>query len=646
MTLKKYTQIVLIVLAVIGIIFSGVYLYAWFNPKLAVNSANSYYFYDRDNNLILGTDEWSGIEDISPNLINATIAIEDRHFYTHAGFDYPRIIKAMLGNIKNGEKSQGASTITQQYARNLFLDFDKTWQRKIKEAWLTVRLEVHYSKDEILEGYLNTINYGGVFGIANASKYYYNKKASELTLAEASMLAGIPNWPAKYSPYVDIAAAKERQKSVLSSMVRDGYITEEEMNNAYNEELKFITKEERAELSSVRYFQDAVLEELKTIHSIPSSFLTTGGLRIYTTLDLKAQQAIENTVDSYIKTDVQSAAIMMDPNTGAVLGLIGGVDYSESQFNRATSTNRGVGSTIKPFLYYAALENGFTASTTFTSEPTTFVFSENQTYNPTNYQDIYPNKAISMAAAIAYSDNIYAVKTHLFLGENTLVETLKRVGITTKLESVPSLALGSQAISLLDMTSAYSALANEGYKVKPYFISKIEDINGNVLYEYNPVKEAILNKSNVFILNELLANTASPNLISYEYPTSYMIANKFSRKYAVKTGTTSVDHLIFGYNKDVVLGMWAGYDDNREIEYDVIYNNKNMWADIIEEYLEGKDDNWYNIPSNVVGLLVDPISGKVANEKSKNKTIMYYIKGTEPSQKYNLDDVIPTIKEE
>ena len=177
------------------------------------------------------------------------------------------------------------------------------------------------------------------------------------------------------------------------------------------------------------------------------------------------------------------------------------------RFNRATSSNRSVGSTIKPFLYYAALENGFTPSTTFTSEPTTFVFAENQTYSPTNYNDKYANKEISLAAAIAYSDNIYAVKTHLFLGENTLVETLKRVGITANLDSIPSLALGSQAISLIDMTSAYSTLANEGYKVKPYFINKVEDINGNVLYEYEPVKEAILNKSLVYVLDELLANT-------------------------------------------------------------------------------------------------------------------------------------------
>ncbi|CCY27585.1 1A family penicillin-binding protein [Acholeplasma sp. CAG:878] len=644
--MKKLFKILLIIMTLGIIMYSGIYLIAWIYPKLNINNSKSYYFYDKDSNLISGTDEYSGIDAISPYLKNATLSIEDRHFYTHGGFDYLRIGKAMFNNIKSGKTTEGASTITQQYAKNLFLDFDKTWKRKITEAWLTVRLEVHYDKDKILEGYLNTINYGGVFGIANASEYYFGKDALDLNLAEASMLAGIPNWPSKYSPYIDYEASKERQLVVLNSMVRDNYITKEEADNAYNEELNFVTKSTRKELDSVRYFRDSVISELNKISSIPNSLLTTGGLKIYTTFDPKAQEAIESTINQYIKSDIQVASIIMEPNTGAVLGLTGGVDYSKSQFNRATSSNRSVGSTIKPFLYYAALENGFTPSTTFTSEPTTFVFAENQTYSPTNYNDKYANKEISLAAAIAYSDNIYAVKTHLFLGENTLVETLKRVGITANLDSIPSLALGSQAISLIDMTSAYSTLANEGYKVKPYFINKVEDINGNVLYEYEPVKEAILNKSLVYVLDELLANTANPNFIDYSYPTSYMMMNRITKKYGIKTGTTEVDHLIIGFNKDAVVSIWSGYDDNRKLLDVDSYNNKYMWSDIIEKYLKDKEEAWYDIPNNVVGVLVEPVSGKIATDKSKNKTIMYYIKGTEPSSDYNLDDVIPTIKQE
>ena len=644
--LKKIAKWLLIIVLFCSLVYGGIYLYAWMSPKLTINSAKSYYFYEKDENLITGTDEWISYENIDQDVINATIAIEDRHFFDHHGFDYLRIAKALYTNILTKSKSQGASTITQQYAKNLYLDFDKTWERKINEAWLTIRLETHYSKEEILEGYLNTINYGGIFGIENASKYYFGKSAADLSLGEAAMLAGIPNRPSEYSPFVDYEAAKSRQLTVLKSMKRDGYITLEEVNNAYDEQLVFDNKEDNEELNSIMYYQDAVIEELKSITSIPSSLLQTGGLKIYTNLDLKAQEAIETSIKQTIDSDIQVASIIMDPNTGAVLGLVGGTDYSKSQFNRALSVNRSVGSTIKPFLYYAALENNFTASTTFTSERTTFVFSENQTYSPTNYGDQYPNKEISLASAIATSDNIYAVKTHLFLGSDVLVDMMKRVGITTKLDSIPSLALGSQPISLIEMTAAYSMLANEGYKVKPHFIKRVEDIHGNVLYEYKDNKEAVLNKSITFILNELLSNTSNPKYISYTYPTSYVISSKLTRKYAIKTGTTEYDHLVFGYNKDVVVSVWSGYDDNRTLSVGDATNNKNLWADITEKYLDGKGDNWYSMPNNVVGVLVDPITGQLATEETKNSTIQYYLKGTEPSNDYNLDDVVPTIKPE
>ena len=625
----------------IAIFYLGIYLYALISPKLTISSAKSYYFYDSNDNLITGTDEWISYEELDKDIINATVAIEDRHFFKHQGFDYLRIIKAFINNIKSRSMSEGASTITQQYAKNLYLDFDKTIERKINEAWLTVRIETHYTKEEILEGYLNTINYGGIFGIENASKYYFGKSAKDLTLAEASMLAGIPNRPSEYSPFVNLESAKERQLIVLNSMLRDKYITSEELEKAKNEELVF-NDTKNNKLASVMYFEDSVIDELKKINSIPSSFITTGGLKIYTTLDPHAQESIEKVIENSVTNDIQVASIIMKPN-GAVLGLVGGTDYAKSQYNRATNTTRSVGSTIKPFLYYAALENNFTASTTFTSEATTFVFSDNQTYSPTNFADTYPNKEISMAAAIAYSDNIYAVKTHLFLGSDALVEMMKRVGINS-LNSIPSLALGSEAISLIDMMGAYSYLASEGKKAEPYFIEKVTDISGNILYEHKDIDEVVLNKSLTYIISELLANTTNTKFISYTYPTSYGISYKLTRKYAIKTGTTDFDHLCFGYNKDIVVGIWSGYDDNRKITSTDTVNNKSMWADIIESYLGDAPDSWFDMPSNVVGVLADPVSGSIATNDNKNATILYYIKGTEPSKDYNFDDAIPTIK--
>ena len=647
---KKWLFIIIGIIFFFVIIYFGIYLYARVQPKLPITGANGYHLYDINGDTYTASSEESvSLKDISKHLINATISIEDKNFYKHQGFDFLRILKAMFVNIKSGETLQGASTITQQYARNLFLDFDKTWDRKIKEAWITIRLETHYSKDDILEGYLNTINYGGIFGIENASKYYFNKSAKDLTLAEASMLAGIPKNPSRYSPLIDEESAKSRQKIILNSMVKNGYITESQADSAYNTKLNYERSEDSDNLKMIMYYQDAVMDELKSIKTIPSSFLETGGLKIYTNLDMKAQKALEDSANKNItNADIQMAGIVMDPQTGKVLALSGGRDYNKSQYNRATMAKRQIGSTIKPFLYYSALENGFTPSTTFTSEKTTFSFSGNKTYTPKNYNDEYANGPISLAAAISYSDNIYAVKTHLFLGDDALPDILNRVGIDEKLNNLPSLALGAVEINMMDMMGAYSALANEGYKVEPYFISKVTDMDGNVLYEYKPNPENVLNKNTVYILNELLTTTYAAEFKDYNVPTCLSIAPKMTHKYAIKSGTTNTDNLIFGYNKDLVVGMWTGYDDNKDVSSKDSSNLKNAWVDIMESYLEGKTDEetWYETPSNVVGVAIDPISGKAATDSSKAK-VLYYIKGTEPTEnKSSLDEAIPTVKVE
>ena len=271
-------------------IYVGVYLWASFTPKLSIDGANGYYLYDSNGKLYTGSasEDWIGLESISQDLKNATISTEDKNFYKHRGFDYLRIFKALFINIKSRENLQGASTITQQYTKNLFLNFDKTFERKFKEALLTVRVETHYSKDEILEGYLNTINYGGIFGIENASRYYFGKSASELSLAESSMLAGIPKNPGVYSPFVNEKKAKQRQWVVLNSMVSNKYITDDEAKKAFDSPLNYKTDDGDDNFKMIKYYQDAVLEELEQIDSIPSSFLETGGLKIYTNLDTNA----------------------------------------------------------------------------------------------------------------------------------------------------------------------------------------------------------------------------------------------------------------------------------------------------------------------------------------------------------------------
>ena len=614
------------------------FLYVKFSPKVIINTANSMVLYDSNNeSFFKGSEskEWISLDDISDHLINATISTEDKHFYKHFGFDFLRILKACYINIKNGKTLQGASTITQQYAKNLFLDFDKTWKRKWDELWYTLRIEANYKKDEILEGYLNTINYGhGKYGIENASKYYFNKSASELSLAEASILSGIPKSPSNYSPIVNFELAKERQYIILKLMVENGVITEKEMNDAYNTELIFVANNEKDELSTIMYYYDAVMDELETIESIPNTYNNINGLKIYTNLDINAQKELEKNIADSIPSDssIQTSAVMMNPKTGGIIALVGGRDYNKSSYNRATSSLRQVGSTMKPFLYYAALENGFTTSSSFTSEATTFSFNDQEDYSPKNYNNVYGEKPISMAAAVAYSDNIYAVKTHLFLGTDALINVARRVGINAKLEEVPSLPLGTNEINIIELSAGYAAFANLGYKVSPHLIKKVVDSKGNVLYEVDNNNDLVLNSSLAFILNNMLTVTYDPLFIDYNYPTGVSLAPKLTHTYSLKSGTTYGDNWNIGYNSDVLCAVWVGYDDNRVLDTSEYKYSQNIWYKSIEAYESDKlnDEVWYNVPKNVSGMFVDPISGKPITNETEKKKLMYFIKGTEP----------------
>ena len=635
MKIKKIIKF-FIILFILGIL--GVFLYVKLSPKITINSANNIVLYDKDNNIYFkGSEkkEWVSLDEISSYLIDSTVYTEDKNFYKHFGFDFLRIGKALITNFKNKSMDQGASTITQQYAKNMFLDFDKTWKRKWDEMWYTLRIEANYSKEEILEGYLNTINYGhGKYGIENASKFYFNKSSKDLSLAESSLLAAIPKAPSKYDPINNYDDAKERQLYILNTLVKNSIITEEEKNNAYNEELNIVGFSETEDLSSINYFQDAVMNELKTISTIPSNYGEVNGLKIYTTLDYNSQSILEKNIKEVFEDNdsLETSSIVMNPNTGSVLALVGGRDYNKSSYNRAIYSTRQVGSTMKPYLYYAALENGFTGSTEFLSEPTTFTLEDNKSYSPVNYNEKYGNKPISMATAIAYSENIYAVKTHMFLGYDALINVARRVGITEKLESIPSLPLGTNEINIINMARGYSSFANLGFKVTPHFIEKIEDGNGNILYQNRDDKELVLNPSLVFILNNLLTATYDPLYVDYNYPTAISLSGKLKHKYALKSGTTSTDNWNIGFNNNILCAVWVGNDDNKELTTKDYKYAQNIWYKTVEEIEKdvSEEDGWYDKPKNVVGVLVEPISGKPLEDTSKNTKLVYFLKGTEP----------------
>ena len=638
--MKKLFKFFCFLFIIFVITIIGCFLYVKLSPKVTINSANNISLYDTNKTIYFKgneSKEWVDLDDISDYLIKSTIYTEDKNFYKHFGFDFLRIGKAILTNITSHSTNQGASTITQQYAKNLFLDFDKTWKRKWDEMWYTMRIEANYSKDEILEGYLNTINYGhGKYGIENASKFYFNKSSKDLDLAEASMLSGIPKAPSIYSPIINFENAKKRQLIVLNALVSNGIISSSEKDEAYSEELTITANSDKENLTSINYYIDAVMNELESIDSIPRNYIDYNGLKIHTNFNYDIQSSLEENVKNTFPDDskIETSSVVMNPENGGIMALIGGKDYNNSTYNRAISSKRQVGSTMKPYLYYAALENGFTSSTAFTSEKTTFPLENGKTYSPVNYNDKYGNKAISMATAIAYSDNIYAVKTHMFLGYDALINVARRVGIKSKLESVPSLPLGTNEINIIEMAQGYAAFANEGYKVEGHFIEKIENGKGEVLYEYKKNKELVLNSSLVYILNNMLTATYDPLYVDYNYPTGIGLNGKLTHTYALKSGTTNGDNWNIGFNKKIVCAVWVGYDNNKELSKKDYKYAQNIWYKTVESYEKNMKDEdvWYEKPKNVVGMLVEPISGKPATESEKKQKLMYFLKGTEPKE--------------
>ena len=646
-TIKRLVKIniCLFIIGILGII--GLYVMAYFSPILDIRNTGQYYIYDKNNSIIYqgsGNTKWVALEDVSPYFIDAVISIEDKNFYNHNGFDYLRIIKTLIDNFTTGQIVGGASTISQQYVKNLYLDFDKTWQRKIEEAWLTLKLEVHYDKDEILEGYINTINFGqGNFGVAAASQYYFNKNCKDLTLEEAIILAGIPKSPSYFNPVSSYDGAIDRAKVVAKSMVNNGYISENEKNNLFINKLDIYGKNSENNLNTLMYYETVVKQELDNLN-IPKSLIETGGLKIYTSLDLELQTILENNINEYMPdNDMQVASIIIDPHNGNIMALVGGKNYNTSQYNRAISSKRQVGSTMKPLLYYAALENGMTSSSRFLSEETTFVFSDNDSYSPQNFNQKYANKEITMAAALSYSDNIYAVKTHLFLGEEVLVDTAKRMGIKTELPPIASLPLGTVELSMLDFANAYTTLASNGYKRELSTIVKVTDMQNNVLYEKKESNDQVLNSSYTYILNELLTATYNSAFIDYSNPTIISLGSKISRKYAMKTGSTGTDCWMIGYNPDALMLVWNGYDDNQEMEVADGNISKNIWVNTMEEYLKDKEPSWYELPSNVIGIPLDAVTGLEPTDEN-NVFVYYFINGSQYVNQETIEKKETTIQ--
>lgn len=635
---------------VVAFIALRVYVQVAGAPPLTVPKASI--FLDENENQIGDhfTNErryWVSLDEMSPYLVKAAVAVEDKDFYKHSGFDFSRIAGALLVDIKAGSKVQGASTITQQYARNLYLSHEKSWTRKANEALYAYRLEVFYNKDEILEGYLNTVYYGhGMYGVEAASRYYYGKSAKDLTLAEASMLAGVPKGPSIYSPIANLEKATNRQHVILKLMADQSAITQEEKTRAQEEQLVLKNDMWVASKSVAPYFLDVAWQEASEILKAKNLDISEGGWTIQTTLNLGHQKAAEEAVAKNMPAnDLQTGFVSMQSKTGAVTALVGGKDYAASSFNRVTQAKRQPGSTIKPVLYAAALENGYTPLTYLDVGQTTFTIDNGRsTYSPKNVNGEFADHDMSMAQAIAISDNIYAVKTLEDIGFKAFHNIADRFGVNIGSKDNLSLALGTMETTLYDMTNAYNILASQGQKTVPTTIISIKNANGEVIYDNKNVEkqnETVLSKENTYILTEMMTGIFDPVFSDYSPATGISIRSRMTHTYAAKSGSTNSDQWLIGFTPNLTAGVWNGYDQGKNLtSKEDSAATKQIWIDFMESVNKGTKNEDFTKPKGVKGVVIDIETGKLATDACPKQRLVYLETKDVPSEKCTNFDIL------
>lgn len=618
--MKKILKIAFYCIIFIFITIIGIYISAYSLGKPILEQERFVKMYDQDGLVFYETNanysgQYVSIDEVSDHFLDAIVAIEDHRFYNHIGFDFIGIGRAIATNITSSSKSQGASTISQQYARLLYLNNDKTWSRKIKEAYLTMQLESHLTKEQILEGYINQVYFGhGIYGIENASYYYFGKSSMDLDLNQATILAGVVNGPSYYSPILDMENSKSRQTLVLQRMVDLNYIDKSIMIETQNTQLILSTKNESLENTQYYYFRDTVYEELEAL-GLNTDYYLNKGLNIHTTLSSSIQDELIDSINTNtMNGQAQTANIIVEPYTSKILALMGGNDYTLSQYNRATNSLRHIGSTIKPFLYYEALENGFDATTKFISEPTTFQLSDGNTYSPSNYNDTYAYDDVTLAQAIAVSDNIYAMKTHMFLGENILANLLNELEFDHVNENA-SLALGTLNTNVFELANAYNTIASEGLYQEIYTIEYITDDDGNILYRRDVEPVQLLDKDSCLILSQLMTGSFDSQFNTYLSAT--MSGRMLDNINACKTGTTDYDSLAVGFNPNILVVSWTGIDDNSYLtDYSDKVCSKLILMDILKYNLENNEITWYKPTENIQEVKINPITGLEDNDGS------------------------------
>ena len=559
------------------------------------------------------------LSQIPSYLTSAFIAIEDTYFYSHYGISIRGILRAMVENIKESGRifqGQGGSTITQQLAVNTFLTREETISRKIKDALLALQIERTFTKDEILEMYLNLIYFGhGAYGIVAASELYFNKPVSELSLAESALLAGIPRRPYYYSPFINIEASLKRKNVILKRMFNLGYINENEYNQA--KEVKIEFNHNRDDLEIAPYFSSYIRTKLLEQYGVNMVF--KGGLKIYTTLDLELQKKAE---DAFLKSNKEGAIIAIETQTGHIKAMVGGKNYEESKFNRATQAYRQPGSSFKPFVYLTAIEKGLSPSLVMEDAPIVY---ENG-WSPENYEKEFRG-FVTLREAFEDSINIIGVKLLERIGVRDVIQNAQKAGINSSLRPDLSLALGTSEVTPMEMVSAYSTIANMGTYIEPISILKIEDHDGKVLEQNKSISKKVFSEEVCYTLIKLMEGVIQRG-------TGWNA--QINRPAAGKTGTTNecIDAWFVGFTPELACAVYIG-NDNRETLGNKMTGGvvaAPIWHDFMISALQEQPIKDFPRPKNVHEITVCAKTGLLPGKQCEKTVKVTFISGTEPQQ--------------
>lgn len=595
------------------------------------------------------------LEEVPQSFIQAIVSTEDRRFRSHWGIDLLGIARALIHNLQAGQIVEGGSTITQQLAWNLFLTHEKTLSRKIREAVLALQIERQYSKDEILEMYVNQIYFGdGTYGIAAAAMDFFGKTPAELALPECALLAGLPRNPRDYSPRRNPELAKSRRALILRAMRDTGVIDEKTMAEANDAPIEVLSKGSGGRKAP--YFVEMVRLYLDEAYG--SRQVYEAGYVVHTTLDLDLQEVAEKALEEHLtelerqtrkkvtkatydtsstKSEerlsvtpyLQGAVVAIEPSTGFVKVLVGGRDFDDSNFNRATQAYRQAGSAFKPFTYAAAMDAGYTTSDLLLDAPLVMELPTGQEWVPGNFDEEFRGP-VTLREALNHSINIPAIRLLTRIGASTVADYAHRMGIHSPIPAVPSIALGTPEVSLMDLTASYAVFANLGIRVEPLSVLKVEDRNGLVLEENETVSEDVLSAQSAYLMTSMLETAIN------EGTGRRARAAGLKGPAAGKTGTYDdyTDAWFVGFIPNLVGGVWVGYDVKRPIGGSSTGQGSAaalpVWTKLMLAASEGSDATAFRRPSGIVTRRICITTGLIAAEHCPETRLEVFREGTEP----------------